>query len=134
MRNWLGISLLVLLPAAAIAADAPPDWAYPAAPPGFQLPPANDQPLHANGSTLTFTQKDVENGFSPPDWFPSEHPPMPELVMHGKAPVVHACDQCHLASGLGHPESANLTGLPAGYIQEQLQQFRDGSRRSSLAG
>ena len=134
MRNWLGISLLALLPVAAVAADAPPEWAYPAAPPDFQAPPDNGKPLHVKGSTQTFTQKDVDDGFNPPDWFPNEHPPLPELVKHGKAPVVHACDQCHLTTGLGHPESANLTGLPAGYIQEQLQQFRNGSRKSSLPG
>ena len=134
MKTWLGISLLGLLPAAAIAADAPPDWAYPATPPGFQLPPDNGQALHVKGSTLTFTEKDIGDSFNPPDWFPNEHPPMPDLVKHGKAPVVHACDQCHLTTGLGHPESANLAGLPAGYIQEQLQQFRNGSRKSSVAG
>ncbi len=133
MKQWFCASILVLLPVAGIAADAPPDWAYPATPPGFQLPPPNSQPLHVKGSTVTFTEKDVGDSFNPPDWFPSEHPPMPDLVKHGKAPVVHACDQCHLANGLGHPESANLTGLPAGYIQEQLQQFRNGTRKSSVA-
>lgn len=131
MRNWFGASLLLLLPAAAIAADAAPDWAYPATPPGFQLPPDNGQPKHVAGSTKAFTEKDVVDSFNPPDWFPDEHPPLPDLVAHGKAPVVHACDQCHLTSGRGHPESANLAGLPAGYIEEQIREFRSGNRKSS---
>lgn len=134
MRNWFCASVLLLLPAVAVAADAPPDWAYPAAPANYQPPPDNGQPKHVAGSTKTFTEKDIDDSTNPPDWFPDEHPPMPQLVAHGKAPVVHACDQCHLTSGRGHPESGNLAGLPAGYIQEQIAAFRDGSRKSSLAG
>ncbi|HYK78487.1 MAG TPA: c-type cytochrome [Micropepsaceae bacterium] len=134
MRNWFCASVLLLLPAVAVAADAPPDWAYPTAPANFQPPPDNGQPKHVAGSTKTFTEKDINDATNPPDWFPDEHPPMPQLVAHGKAPVVHACDQCHLTTGRGHPESGNLAGLPAGYIQEQIAAFRDGSRKSSVAG
>jgi cytochrome c553 len=126
--------MLLLLPAVAIAADAPPDWAYPAAPANFQPPPDNGQPKHVAGSTRSYTEKDINDFLNPPDWFPEEHPPMPQLVAHGKAPIVHACDQCHLTTGRGHPESGNLAGLPAGYILEQIGEFRNGSRKSSLAG
>jgi len=133
MRYPLYASMLVLLPAMAMAADAPPDWAYPATLPGFQLPPDNGQPIHVAGSTRTFTEKDVGNGFNPPDWFPDEHSPLPDLVAHGKVPIVHACDQCHLTTGRGHPESGNLAGLPEGYILEQLGEFRNGNRKSSVA-
>ncbi len=133
MRNWLAASLLVLAPMVAIAAEAPPEWAYPAAPAGYQPPPDNGQPKHVAGSTKTFTEKDVNNIHNPPDWFPDEHPPQPDLVAHGKEGV-NACAQCHLATGYGHPESANLAGLPAGYIEEQLQAFKSGERKSSLAG
>ena len=133
MRNWLAASLLVLAPLVAIAAEAPPEWAYPAAPPGYQPPPDNGQPKRVAGSTKTFTEKDVNNIHNPPDWFPDEHPPQPDLVAHGKEGV-NACAQCHLATGYGHPESANLSGLPAGYIEEQLLAFKSGDRKSSLAG
>jgi cytochrome c553 len=126
--------MLLLLPAVAVAADAPPDWAYPVAPANFQPPPDNGQPKHVTGSTRSYTEKQINDFLNPPDWFPEEHPPMPQLVAHGKAPIVHACDQCHLTTGRGHPESGNLAGLPAGYIQEQIAQFRDGSRKSSVAG
>ena len=133
MKPWICASVFVLLPMSGMAADAPPDWAYPVAPPNLQLPPDNGQPKHVQGSPLAFTQKDVENSFGPPDWFPNEHAPMPQLVAHGKAPVVHACDQCHLATGRGHPESGNLARLPADYIIEQIDQFRSGQRKSSVA-
>ena len=123
MRNWLGISLLVLLPAAAIAADAPPDWAYTAAPAGFQLPPANDQPLHVKGSTLTFTQKDVENGFNPcRTGFPASIRRCPSwscTVRRRSCTLLSVSPgQRSRSSGIGQPH-----GLPAGYIQEQLQHF-----------
>jgi cytochrome c553 len=126
--------LLVLLPGFALAADAPPDWAFLARTPGIQ-PAAEDlQPKHVVGSTKTYTQKEIDDIFNPPDWYPNEHPPMPELVSRGKPPIVHGCAQCHLTSGRGHPESANLAGLPVGYIEEQLAEFRNGSRAGSLAG
>jgi cytochrome c553 len=135
MTKWICVSVLAaLLPAAAIAADAPPDWAYPAAPQGFQPPPDNGQPKHVAGSTKAYTEKEINDIFNPPDWFPGEHQAMPELVQHGKQPVVHACDQCHLTTGLGHPESGNLSGLPVGYIIEQLGEFRNGNRVSSVSG
>src|SRR6185503_904423 len=63
-----------------------------------------------------------------------EHPEMPDIVAHGKAPNVNGCAMCHLTSGSGHPESANIAGLPAGYIEEQLQEFKNGNRASSLPG
>src|SRR5690348_10738662 len=130
MKHWFCMPLLVLLPAAAVAADAPPDWAYPTTPPGYQAPPDNGQPKHVPGSDKTYTAKEIA-GFTQVDWFPNEHPPMPDLVAHGKAPVVRGCSVCHIATGHGHPESANIAGLPAGYIEEQLREFRSGNRKSS---
>jgi hypothetical protein len=70
-----------------------------------------DQPLqHIPGSKSTYTEEQI-NPFNPPDWFPDEHPAMPEVVRHGRGGPVQACSYCHLASGFGHPQSANLTGL-----------------------
>jgi cytochrome c553 len=86
------------------------------------------------GSAKTYTEKDIGNAFGPPDWFPDEHPPLPDIVAHGKAPNVNGCALCHLTMGYGHPESANIAGLPAGYFEEQLHEFRDGNRASMLAG
>jgi cytochrome c553 len=41
---------------------------------------------------------------------------------------VLGCASCHLASGLGHPESANIAGVSAEYIQRQLADFKAGRR------
>jgi cytochrome c553 len=34
-------------------------------------------------------------------------------------------------SGLGHPESANLTGLSDAYIEQQMEDFRSGARKDA---
>jgi cytochrome c553 len=40
-----------------------------------------------------------------------------------------ACGACHLMSGLGHPESSDLTGLSAPYIVQQMIDFKNGTRK-----
>ena len=134
MNRLIAASVLALFPMAAIAADAPPEWAYPAIPQGYQPPPEPETALRVAGSQKTYTPKEIGNPFAPPDWFPGEHPAMPSIVARGKEPMVNGCAQCHLASGAGHPESANLSGLPAAYIYEQLQEFKNGNRTSMLPG
>ena len=56
---------------------------------------------------------------------------MPGIVAHGRKPDVYACGYCHLPNGLGRPENASLAGLPAGYIVNQLADFKSGVRKSS---
>ena len=128
--RWIPVVLLISVPAVVMAADALPDWAYPARTPGFETK-ENDQPRNRPGSSKQYTQAQIDDTHNAPDWYPDEHPPLPQLVAHGKAPAVNACAQCHLATGSGHPESANISGLPEGYIEEQLAEFRNGSRISS---
>jgi cytochrome c553 len=125
-------ALLVLIPSVVVAADTLPNWAFLSRTPGIPEGPEDKQPRHRPGSDKAYTQAQIDDIFNPPDWYPNEHPPMPQLVAHGKAPVVHGCAQCHLTTGRGHPESANLAGLPAGYIEEQIAEFRNGTRTSSL--
>src|SRR5690606_5232742 len=67
---------------------------------------------------------------NPPDWFPQDHPPMPEIVARGKPGTeVRACASCHLASGMGHPESSQTAGLPVEYFVRQIADFRSGARK-----
>jgi len=113
MMKRLAASILVLAPVLALAAEAPPEWAYPAAPPGFQVPPGGTQPQHLPGSDKAYTEEETRDAFNPPDWYPNEHPQMPDVVAHGKNPEVSACALCHVTMGYGHPESANIAGLPA---------------------
>jgi hypothetical protein len=85
------------------------------------------------GSKLGFTQTQIDDPFTPPDWY-TDHPRMPPVVARGRKPDVWACAMCHLPNGLGHPESAYLAGLPAAYIQQQVEDFKSGARKSAVAG
>jgi len=121
---------LALLAAFAFAADNP-DWAYP--------PTPKPEPLDSvvlkqmPGSAKQFTQAQIDDPFNPPDWYPDEHPPMPQIVAHGARPAVQACARCHLPTGAGHPESSDLAGLPASYIVRQMAAFKNGERKGIRA-
>src|ERR1700675_4762557 len=114
-----------------------PPWAYalnPPAPPGAPAPPAppaDTSTKHVPGSTVALTLPQTRDLFNPPDWYPNDHPAMPEVVMHGRRPDVRACGYCHLPNGQGRPENASLAGLPAGYIEQQMADYRNGLRKSS---
>ena len=127
------------------AADAPPNWAYgftsppPASPPPAAAPapaaaPDNVTQHTLAGSKLSFTRAQIANRYGPADWFPEDHPAMPDIVAHGKEsaqPQVYACSLCHLPNGNGRPENANITGLSYEYIVQQLIDFRNGARKTT---
>jgi cytochrome c553 len=114
--------------------EPPPYWAYALNPPAT-APAAAQTPdptlRHVPGSEAAFTVEQTRNFFSPPDWHPAEHPAMPEIVSHGRAPDVFACGYCHLPNGEGRPENSSLAGLPVPYMVEQLADFKSGLRKSS---
>jgi cytochrome c553 len=129
MNRWALAALIALTAPAAMAADSALEWAYPVPPPDF--PPPDAKILKsAKGTTtgLKLTQAQIDDPFNPPDWFPDEHPALPQVVAHGRAPHVRACMVCHLPNGNGHPESTSISGLTANYIVEQMHEFRDGNR------
>ena len=103
-------------------------WAFPMT--DKILPPAEDDSVvrQIPGSVKSYTQAQIDDLSHPPDWFPEEHAPMPPVVQHGGGKTVPACASCHLASGLGHPESANLAGLSAEYLARQIADFKSGAR------
>ena len=113
----------VLTMSACFAADGPPAWAYgfpqpgaPAAPSGGggragQTAP-DTTPKRLPGSTLEFTLTQIRDGFGPADWFPGDHPTMPEIVAHGRRPEVRACALCHYPNGKGRAENAPIAGYP----------------------
>jgi cytochrome c553 len=73
----------------------------------------------------------IRDLFTPPDWHPDNHPPMPDVVGRGNKPGQFACGFCHLPNGLGRPENSSLAGLPAAYIAQQVADFKSGVRKSS---
>jgi cytochrome c553 len=128
MRTFVCVSVLVLASYVAIAADLP-DWAYPPTP---KPEPKDAVALkQVPGSAKQYTQAQIDDGFNPPDWFPNEHPPMPEIVAHGKRPGARACALCHLTNGAGHPESSSVVGLNPGYFIRQMAEFKD-KRRTGI--
>jgi cytochrome c553 len=102
-------------------------WAFPAP---NETPPVivDDTPLkQVPGSAQIYDRPRIDP-FNPPDWFPDEHPLMPPVVRHGSGKSAQACSYCHLASGCGHPQSANLAGLPVTYFMRQIADFKSGAR------
>ena len=133
-RRLLSVSL-VLLCAFITLAEAPtqttPYWAFCLNPENTAPAKVDDTPRHVPGSEASFTAAQTRDLFSVPDWHPSTHPAMPEIVSHGRKPDVFACGYCHLPNGMGRPENSSLAGLPAAYIIHQVSDFRSGARKSS---
>jgi cytochrome c553 len=116
-------------------------WAYAVQdpPPPPAPPPTDDADVRsAAGSTLSFTMKQIRDTANPVDWFPGDHPPVPTIVAHRRSPTANpwigSCGLCHLINGKGRPENAGVAGLPAGYILEQLDDFKNGARRTADPG
>jgi cytochrome c553 len=140
MKRLIGVVAIltfVLAVGILVAADGPPGWAYAIAP----APPAGAAPAapappdtslkHLPGSSLEFTRAQISDGFGPADWFPDDHPKMPDVVAHGKKPDVRACSLCHYPNGKGRPENAGVAGLPVSYFIQQMTDMRNGNRKSA---
>jgi cytochrome c553 len=125
-------SLFALVAAAQNPTTIPnglPSWAYnipdKAQPPVVPLTGT----IRAPGSSKEYDVAGVENNSNPPDWFPDEHGPAPRSVKGEPGVKMTACGSCHLMSGQGHPESADIAGLPAEYIVRQMKYFKNGTRK-----
>ena len=122
-----------------------PRWAYavsptpsdaaaasPATAPPVTSATTGVQPLeHLAGSTAGYNRKQMASLQVVPDWFPQDHPAMPDVVAKGRAPGVGACGHCHLPTGMGRPENQSVAGLPEAYMLQQIEDFRSGARKSS---
>ncbi len=105
-----------------------PDWA-------FNIPdkvqPTAVRPegvVRAPGSAKEYEWAKVAGNANPPDWFPDEHPPAPRSVTGGSG-IRFACGSCHLMSGQGHPEAADIAGQPAEYLIRQMAYYKAGTRK-----
>ena len=107
-------------PAAQASAEPPPYWAYGVPPPaapapdgagassrtggaaaGKPRPPQDMSPKHIPDSTEAFTIPQLRDFFNVADWFPGDHPPMPDVVVHGRAPDVRGCGDVPYAERAG---------------------------------
>src|SRR5437660_1170340 len=120
-------AVVLWLAAGLCAAQTPPEWAYPVNPPGFKPRPDDGTPRHVPDSSASYSLTQLRDRFISPVWHPAEHPPQPEVVAHGRKPDVFACGFCHRADGPGGPENANLMGLPAKYMLQQVAHFKSGA-------
>jgi cytochrome c553 len=104
-----------------------PAWAF--LTPDKQQPPASEEsgPIKVPGSSKEYTAAQIDDLSNPPVWFPDEAGAAPPIVQHGKGAVL-ACGSCHLMSGHGHQESADLAGLSAEYIVRTMGDFKTGTR------
>src|SRR5438445_12236134 len=104
MRTAFGTAILALVSVLAVgllqaANDVPPPWAYgfasaavagaaspPAAPAAPAAPPAqvDPTPRQIPGSSASFPLAQIRDAFGPADWFPGDHPQMPEVVAPGR--------------------------------------------------
>ncbi len=129
---WVAVALVYVGSAAVATQQAP---VTPAPENQWALPdrverelPADPAPKSAPGSTKKYTQAQIDDLLNPPDWYPDQHPTPPQIVVKGHGGAM-ACGACHLMSGLGHPESSDLTGLSASYIVQQMIDFKTGARK-----
>jgi cytochrome c553 len=132
------IVLLAWLAAFVTSAQAPPPQSLPNGLPAWAYnlpdkvqPPSVEVtgPVHVPGSSKEYDTAKIAGNANPPDWFPNEHGPAPRIVTGEGGATVMACGSCHLMSGQGHPESADMAGLPAGYIVRQMSYFKSGARK-----
>jgi cytochrome c553 len=111
------------------AAGARPTWAF--------LVPDKDQPavkesqvmIHIPGSAKGYTAAEIDDLSNPPDWYPDEHGLLPRVVQGGSGSATLACGACHLMTGQGHPESADIAGMPVEYLVRQMADFKNGTRK-----
>jgi cytochrome c553 len=136
-----GVSIVAQQQAApAPAAPIPtglPDWAYAPPPPAGSPPPPTALPADDNavvsipGTTKTFTRGQLRAQKETMDWYPEDrHGTIPDIARFGKQGV-RQCTLCHLPDGAGRPENAPISAYHPAYFMQQMQDFRDGLRKSA---
>ena len=99
--------------------------------------PRSDKKQSLPDTPLTFTRVEIvgsKNGVSfqkaPADWYPGDHPEMPEIYAKGDpSRKVIACALCHYPNGKGKAENAPPAGQNRDYLIRQLQDFKNGLRK-----
>ena len=108
MKTLLTAAVLAIAAGSTLAATntEEPLWAY-----GFNGPPSgassvpppaarpdNTTLLHVAGSKQSFTRAQVIDYYGPADWFPEDHPPMPDIVARGRKAAVPPIIACAYAT------------------------------------
>jgi cytochrome c553 len=126
-------------------------WAYSTQPKPGDTPRAQTNPVRkvlpgedadellakhtVENSSASYSRLEVRDGHDVIDWFPGDHPPMPDIIRHGPAATMaergRGCGSCHLPNGKGRPENAPPAGQPVEYTIQQLRDMAAGLRYSS---
>ena len=139
-------------PVIARAQDDAPLWAYAFSTPpqpgdAAEMPPNPIRGLQpgedaaemnrrwrVEGSSAEYSRVEIRDHHNVIDWFPGDHPPMPDIMSRGPASLMDVrgwgCASCHLPNGKGRPENAPPAGQPVAYTIQQLEDMRDGLRYS----
>ena len=146
--RWIFVVVSVLFAVPAGVAQSPtplavqippglPAWAYtpsppPGTPPAPSALPADDTAVVRLPDTdRTMTRGALRGQREIPDWYPEDRRgQMPAIVRSGREGV-RACGLCHLADGSGRPENAPVNGLHVEYFIQQMEDFKNGLRRSA---
>jgi cytochrome c553 len=156
MRKYIGVLTFAVVCVAGLGtllrAAGMPLWAY-----GYVTPPAmpvdystkctgarpfdcarggppTDQGTvrHIPGSDGAFTLEQIHGDYGPADWFPGDHPQMPDIVARGKEAIgLRACGLCHYPNGHGKAENGPVAGLPVEYFMQTMADFKSGRRKSA---
>jgi cytochrome c553 len=134
MKKIVWVVVVAWLPVMSIAVSSQQQagkdlsWAFPVI--NGALAAEEAGPKSVPGSAKSYTPAQIDDLLNPPDWFPDQHAPAPAIVQKGHDAAL-ACGSCHLMSGLGHPESADVAGFATGYIVQQMADFKSGARKDS---
>ena len=113
-----------------------PPWAYalnPPAPPGVPpaAAPADTSVKHVPGSNVALALPQTRDLFNPPDWYPDDHPAMPE-VRHARP--ASGCPRLRTlpSSQRARPSrECQPRRSSAGYIVQQMADYKNGLRKTS---
>jgi len=95
-------------------------------------PPDDGRKRTLTGGTGQWTVTEIANDYGPVDWYPDEHPKMPEIVAHGRQKDgIRACSLCHFPNGTGKPENAPVSGTSVIYFMNQMSDFKNGLRHTT---
>ena len=156
MRKLIGVLILAFvcaaLAGALLRAAGLPLWAYgyitlPVSPVDYSSKCTGARPFdcarggpptdagtirHLPGSDGAFTLAQIHDDYGPADWYPGDHPTMPDIVAHGKEAIgLRACGLCHYPNGQGKAENGPVAGLPVEYFMRTMADFRNGRRKSA---
>jgi cytochrome c553 len=96
------------------------------------VPQLEDVPRSLPGAPRQYSRKQASEWFGPADWYPDDHPQMPDIVAKGnESRGIRACTLCHSPLGKGRSENSSVAALPVPYFLQQLELFKSGQRRSA---